>query len=207
MFLVFKLPETSPTTSQNMFKNYKIILLNKKVMLLMLAGSFGISGLFLFITKSSFIYVEYFKLDEFHFSFVFTLNVIGLMFMTKVNMQLLEKYSSYKLLLFGIYMQLIVATVMYLFSRMASLWSVMIGFIIYLSALGFIFGNVMTLILEDFKEMSASANALNGVIGFIMAVVIGFLSSYIHDGNLGSIFLIMIIIAIISLAILRLRGE
>jgi DHA1 family bicyclomycin/chloramphenicol resistance-like MFS transporter len=127
--------------------------------------------------------------------------------MTKVNMQLLEKYSSYKLLLFGIYMQLIVATVMYLFSRMASLWSVMIGFIIYLSALGFIFGNVMTLILEDFKEMSASANALNGVIGFIMAAVIGFLSSYIHDGNLGSIFLIMIIIAIISLAILRLRGE
>ena len=62
------------------------------------------------------------------------------------------------------------------------------GFVLYISTLGFVFANVISLLLEHFKTISATATALNGVIGFSIPATIGFIASLIHDGGLDNIF-------------------
>jgi DHA1 family bicyclomycin/chloramphenicol resistance-like MFS transporter len=75
---------------------------------------------------------------------------------------------------------------------------------IFIGALGFVFGNSISLLLEHFQEMSATATALNGVVGFIISAFVGFLASYFHDGTLQPIFILMMATSFLSLNILGL---
>ncbi|MEA2050212.1 MAG: multidrug effflux MFS transporter [Campylobacterota bacterium] len=203
LYFSTKIPETSPKVKDGgLFSNYKIILQNKNAMLLIFANGFGFSGLFIFITKASFVYMEYFELDTFYFTLCFSLNVASLMVFSKLNIKLLEKYSSIQLFFAGIIFQFFVAAILFVFSYSSVLIVVALGFMLYIGSLGFVFGNAMALLLEHFEKMSATAVALNGVIGFIISAFVGFLASYLHNGTLQPIFILMMCTSFLSLSIL-----
>jgi DHA1 family bicyclomycin/chloramphenicol resistance-like MFS transporter len=205
LYFVTKLPETSPKIkTSKMFSNYIVILKNPSAVLLVLASGFGFSGLFIFITKASFIYMEYFNLDTIYFSLFFSLNVVSLIIFSRLNIKLLEKYSSMRLFISGIILQLFSAVLLFALSSVIVLPVVVIGFMLYIGALGFVFGNSMSLLLEHFKEISATATALNGVVGFTIASLVGLLASYFHDGSLVPIFMLMMSTSFISLSFLLL---
>jgi len=203
LYFITKLPETSPKIkTQNLFSNYLTIIKNNKAVLLIFANGFGFSGLFIFITKASFIYMEYFKLETFYFSLFFSLNVASLMLFSRLNIKLLERYSPMQLFFRGMILQLTTALLLWLFSSEIILAFVVLGFMIYIGSLGFVFGNSMSILLEHFEKMSATAVALNGVLGFMISAFVGFLASYFHDGTLKPIFLLMICTSLVSLTIL-----
>ncbi len=167
----------------------------------MLANGFAIAGMFIFITKSSFIYIEYFKVDINYFTLFFSLNIVSLITFSKFNISLLQKYSSFTIFKIGIIIQLISASILILFAPIHTLESVIIFIMLYVGALGFIFANAISLLLENFGHISATTNALNGVIGFIVSAFIGFLASLSHNDTLQPIFILMGITSIISLFI------
>lgn len=208
LYLISKLPETSSKNKNTgLLTNYLIILFHKKTFLLILAGGFGISGLFIFITKASFIYMEYFKLEPIYFAAIFSLNAIGIMIITKLNIKLLDKFQIFTLLKTGIILQVVIATIMYLLSDYYILAFVIIGFVSIIATLGLVFGNVMSLLLEDFKSISASAVALNGVFGFIISGFMGFIASYFHNGTIERVFLVIAISSFLSLLMLVLVAK
>jgi len=203
LYFVSKLPETSPKKNDGkLFSNYLVIFKNPKAMLLIFANGFGFSGLFIFITKASFIYMEYFKLESLYFTLFFAFNVMSLMAFSRLNIMLLEKYSSMRLFIVGVSLQLMVAITLFLFSSNPVLIGVIIGFMLYIGSLGFVFGNAISLLLEHFQKMSATATALNGVVGFIIAGVVGFIASTFHDGTLQPIFTLMMFTSFVSLTLL-----
>ena len=205
LYFITKLPETSPKNSTvGLFSSYTKLFKSLNAMLLILASGFGFSGLFIFITKASFIYMQYFKLDTVYFSLFFGLNVVSLMLFSRLNIKLLEKYSSMRLFISGITLQFLVAVVLFTFSSSAVLVVVVIGFMLFIGALGFVFGNAISLLLEHFADISATATALNGVVGFIISAFVGFAASYFHDGTLQPIFLLMMCTSFLSLSILLL---
>lgn len=205
LFFITKLPETSPKIKRgSLFSNYLRIFKNPNAMLLVFASGFGFSGLFIFITKASFIYMEYFHLQNFYFSLSLSLNVIALIGFSKLNIELLKRYSPMQLFIAGISLQLITALLLFSFSALLPLAFVILGFMLFIGALGFVFGNSISLLLEHFEDISATATALNGVVGFLFAAMIGFLASYFHDATLSPIFSLMILTASLSLALLLL---
>ncbi|WP_415398075.1 multidrug effflux MFS transporter [Sulfurimonas sp. CS5] len=205
LYFITKLPETSPKIKgQGIFSNYLVIIKNPNAMLLIFASGFGFSGLFIFITKASFIYMEYFNLDTIYFSLFFGLNVLSLIIFSRINIKLLEKYSSMRLFIVGITLQLMTAILLFTFSSVIVLPFVVIGFMVFIGALGFVFGNSISLLLEHFKDISATATALNGVVGFMISAFIGLLASYLHDGTLLPIFSLMICTSFLSLNFLGL---
>lgn len=205
LYFITKLPETSPKIKRGgIFSNYIEIFKNPNAILLILASGFGFSGLFIFITKASFIYMEHFKLDTIYFSLFFGLNVASLMMFSRLNIRLLEKYSSMRLFISGITIQFLTATLLFSFSSVLVLPAVVIGFMIFIGALGLVFGNSISLLLEHFKDISATATALNGVVGFTISSLIGLLASYLHDGTLQPIFILMMSTSFISLNFLGL---
>jgi DHA1 family bicyclomycin/chloramphenicol resistance-like MFS transporter len=204
--LILKLPETSPKTKSNsFFSNYGLILSDKKTLSIMIANGFAISGLFIFITKASFIYMEYFALNAKYFTFIFAFNVAMVMISSKLNITYLHRYSPYQLLKFGVSVQLTLSSLMFLSSSFLNLYALIGLLMIYLGALGFIFANSIAMVLENFKHISASANALNGVIGFIMSGLIGFCASLLHNGSLAPIFLLMMAASAVALFLLKRR--
>jgi DHA1 family bicyclomycin/chloramphenicol resistance-like MFS transporter len=204
-YFIAKLPETSPKSQlTDLFASYISIFKNYKTMILVFANGFGFSGLFIFITKSSFIYMEYFNQTQFFFALFFSLNVVSLMLFSKINIMLLDSYEPYILFKRGMIMQLSVAVLLSITASFINVYFVVLGFMLYIGTLGFVFANGIALILENYKNISATATAVNGVSGFIIASLVGFLASYFHNGSLEPIFYLMGCTSLLSLVLLAL---
>lgn len=202
-FFILKLPETSPKNKdKNLYENYIKIIKSKKPMLLIMSNAFAFSGLFVFLAKSSFIYMDNFKVSVEIFPVLFGLNVLTLIAFSRFNIKLLETKSTYSILKAGIILQLLFAILLILSVQLNSLTLTVIILMFYIGVLGIIFANAISLLLEDFKSISGTANALNGVAGFAVASIVGIIASLMHNGTLYPVFIMMFFTSLSSLVLL-----
>ena len=79
-FFIYKDLEESYTYSkQNVIESFKTVLSHKLALKAMLVLGFSFGGFFIIIAKTSFIYIEYFKIPTDYFPFFFGINFIVLM--------------------------------------------------------------------------------------------------------------------------------
>ena len=204
LLIYFKLPITGTKTKSKIKEAYKKVLTHKNAMGYVLCLSFAFSGMFIFIEKSSFIYMEYFSISTDVFPFLFGANVLLIIILTRINMKLIHKINPKRMLMFGVLLQLLAGLFLVLFSFNASVITIFILIVTYIGSIGFIFGNATVSALEFFKTDSGVANSVIGVTEFTIAGIIGFLASLIHTGELTPIFLMMIGTSFLSLLSLRL---
>ncbi len=204
VLIYFKLPLTGVKSKTKIKEAYKRVLTHKKAMGYILAVSFGFSGMFIFIEKSSFIYMEYFLVLKEYFPLFFGANVLMMILLTKVSMKLIQTIDTRNILKFGIILQLIAGLALVIFSFDASIYTIFASMVLYVGSLGFIFGNAMALALDYFKEDAGVANSVIGVTEFTIAGIIGFLASLIHSDTLTPVFLMMVCTSALALLSLRL---
>lgn len=204
LLIYFKLPETGSKTNTKIKEAYKKVLTHKKAMGYILSVSLAFSGMFIFIEKSSFIYMEYFGITKDIFPFLFGANVLMMIILTKVNMKIIQSIDTSKVLKFGVTLQVLASLALILFSFDAHIYTIFASMVFYVGSLGFIFGNAMGLALEFFKKDSGVANSVIGVTEFTLGGFIGFLASLVHTGELIHVFLMMFATAVLSFLSLRL---
>lgn len=204
IIIYFKLPLTGIKSKTKIKEAYKKVLTHKQAMGYILSVSFGFSGMFIFIEKSSFIYMEYFLISKEYFPLFFGANVLMMIILTKVSMKLIQSIETKKVLKFGIILQLIAGLALVGFSFEASIYTIFASMVLYVGSLGFIFGNAMALALDYFKEDSGVANSVIGVSEFTIAGIIGFLASLVHSETLTPVFLMMLATSLLALISLRL---
>lgn len=211
IIIYFKLPLTGIKSKTKIKEAYKKVLTHKQAMGYILSVSFGFSGMFIFIEKSSFIYMDYFLISKEYFPLFFGANVLMMIILTKVSMKLIQSIETKKVLKFGIILQLIAGLALVGFSFeasiytiFASIYTIFASMVLYVGSLGFIFGNAMALALDYFKEDSGVANSVIGVSEFTIAGIIGFLASLVHSETLTPVFLMMVATSLLALISLRL---
>lgn len=204
IIIYFKLPLTGIKSKTKIKEAYKKVLTHKQAMGYILSVAFGFSGMFIFIEKSSFIYMEYFLISKEYFPLFFGANVLMMIILTKVSMKLIQTIETKKVLKFGIILQLIAGLALVGFSFEASIYTIFASMVLYVGSLGFIFGNAMALALDYFKEDSGVANSVIGVSEFTIAGIIGFLASLVHSETLTPVFLMMVATSLLALISLRL---
>lgn len=204
ILIYFKLPVTGVKSKTKIKEAYKKVLTHKQAMGYILSVAFGFSGMFIFIEKSSFIYMEYFLISKEYFPLFFGANVLMMIILTKVSMKLIQTIETKKVLKFGIILQLISGLALVGFSFDASIYTIFASMVLYVGSLGFIFGNAMALALDYFKEDSGVANSVIGVSEFTIAGIIGFLASLVHSETLTPVFLMMVATSLLALISLRL---
>jgi DHA1 family bicyclomycin/chloramphenicol resistance-like MFS transporter len=189
--LFAKLPETGTRSTSKILEAYKRILTHKEAISYILALTFSFSGMFIFIEKSSFIYMEYFKADHRLFPFLFGANVLVMIGMTRLNIKLVQKFQPRSILKTGITIQFFAGLTLLGISIYPNIVAVFIVMTLYVGILGLIFGNGMALALDFFKHDSGVANSVIGVTEFTIAGVIGYIASSFHTGELTPVFLMM----------------
>lgn len=197
--LFFRMPETGTRTRNPVLSAYRRILTHRQALGYILTLSFAFSGMFVFIEKSSFIYMEYFAQSRSVFPIFFGANVVVMILMTRLNIRLLQNYSASSLLRTGVVIQFTASLLLVGIAKHASLSEVFILLMLYVGILGIIFGNGMALALEHFKHDSGVANSVIGVTEFTIAGAIGFFASTLHTGELFSVFTTMSVTAGLSL--------
>lgn len=175
-----------------MFAAYLNVFRHRVAMTYVLVLSFSFSGMFAFITAAPFAYLEYFDVSPSLFPVLFGANIITMMLCGRINMRLLNRYGPNCLLLAGLSLQSIAGVGLVL----ASLWDGGLGIVVVLNmlfvgSLGLIAANATTGCLHFFPEMSASANAVIGVVEFCMGALVGLIWTQLHDYTLVPMAVVM----------------
>ena len=184
IIVFFNLQESFTYVKQNVFLSYIEIITNTKVKALFIVFAMIFSGLFIFISKSAFIYMEYFHVNSDFFPLFFGADVIFVMIMAKINLKLIKKYEMLSIVKFALFIQVIIATILVLDLIKPTLAVVFVLLTLYISMLGLVFGNMTALILENFSKNAATATAVIGVLNFTAGAIVATVVTFFYNGTL-----------------------
>ena len=203
-FLVYKdLPESFVKSEQKVLESYKSVLTHKKAMKAMLVLAISFGGFFILIAKTSFIYIEYFGIKTDYFPLFFGINFIILMFMIKVNVNLLKKYNALSIVKFAILFQIVVGLIFILIHQNITLIQTVIVLAAYMSMMAFVFGNCMAIALEHFSKNAGVASGVIGVLQFGLGAIISSIALNFDNNGFFVIAFSITFLSIISFFIIR----
>jgi DHA1 family bicyclomycin/chloramphenicol resistance-like MFS transporter len=177
---------TRKITGRQLLEKYRVFFSNKQSTILLFAISLPMSGLYVFITAASFIYIKYFGVSQMRFPLYFSANIVLNIMLSFLNTILLKKHDAEKILRYGLLLQLISGITLAISVLMPEpqLWSVFASIVLYVGSLGLVFGNGTATILNHNPEVAGSANATIGIARFAISALIGSIMALFHTGDL-----------------------
>ena len=203
LLVAIKLPTTGIPNHTPLAHIYKTIFASVDARIIIVTLSLCFSGMFIFIEKSSFLYITYFHSDHALFPLLFGVNVGMMIIMTRVNIKLLQRYTPLRIMRFGILIQALAGLGLWLLSWTPSLIPIVLVMIFYIGSLGLIFGNGLSLALEPFPHFSGIANSLIGVTEFLIAGCLGFFASLLPTQTLVPIFSAMALTSFLAFILIQ----
>lgn len=207
-FFVYKdLDESYTYSKQNILESFKLVLSHKNALKAMLTLGFSFGGFFIIIAKSSFIYIEHFKISTDYFPFFFGINFLILIIMIKVNVYLLKSSKPEDLVKVALLVQVAAGVLFFLNYENISIVLIVILIASYMSMMAFIFGNCMALTLEHFPNNAGVASGVVGVLQFGLGAIISSVALSFHSETFFPIALSISIISFLAFLIMRMYRE
>ena len=206
-FYLFRFPSVKQKRNKiTPIQNYKNVLTHKQAMVFIISQILCTSGMYTYITSSSFIYMEHFHLSAGKFALFFGVSVMILMACGRLNAWLVKRNEPLVLLRFGMTTQSILGVLLFVFQD-GNLYLLFPLISFYIGTLGFIFSNAISLTLEFFPTISASANAIVGVLQYSVGAFMGFVASSMHDSTLLPITGVMMVVSLCGTLLLLLGSR
>ena len=166
----FILPESmqaDTTTSLRpslIIKNYLIALKTPQFYTYAFTGAIAAAGLYAYIASSPYVFIEFFKVTEKQYGWIFAGIALGLITTSQVNSLLLKKFSSQQIIRVAIFCQMITGAVLFIGSAngLLDVYSTITLIFLFLSCQGFVFPNTSALSIAPFQKNAGIASALMG---------------------------------------------
>jgi len=204
LVLALRLPETGTRTRTPVLAAYRRVLTHREAQGYILALSLSFSGMFVFIAKSSYVYMEYFAVPAAWFPLLFGANVFMMILLTRLNILWVRRSDPAVLMRRGIRIQSAAGLGLLALSFSPSLGGIFAALVLYVGILGIIFGNGVACALEHFRHDSGIANSVIGVTEFTIAGAVGFAASALHTQSLTPVFALMASTSLLAWLALRL---
>lgn len=202
MFLIyFFLPEghqPDPTVSLSIkpiVKTFYGILKNRQFITCVLTGSFSFTTLFIYVAGAPVIFMDIFKMDNKHFSLIFTLLSCCFLASSQVNIWLLKRFQSIQIFRTALMLQIFISIIILVFtiSGITSLASTVILFILVLSCISSIMPNATAMALAPFKQNIGSASALMGFLQLGISSIISSLVGLLNTKTMLPVALLLVL--------------
>ncbi len=205
--LFLLVPETRPKNlitkkinRSQLIDKYKVFFSDPLSVILMFSISFSMAGLYVFLSTSSFVFLEYFGAPAAHFPMIFggiiSLNIA----MSLLNTFLLKRFTPRQILHVGLLIQLTAGLALFVqtAANLQSIYTIFVNLMFFIGSLGLIYGNGSAAILNINPKVSGSANATLGITRFLISFVIGSLLSIFQSNNLLPIMVTMMCCSLIA---------
>lgn len=176
------------TRIKQILSGYIRILFNRTALGLLLIQAASFSSMMVFLTESSFVYMEVYRLTPLYYSLCLAANVLVMAIFNRMTVYLLSQgHSPQQVLAIGILTQLLAnASLLMLlaFDRSPTLWSLMLGIMLSVGTHGLISANAQTIFMQQFDKECGSANAM---FSFGQSVISAFAAGAVtlqHDGTI-----------------------
>lgn len=170
---------------EDIANSYKAVLGDKIFMLYTLAGALTVGAVFAYITGSSFVFLDFFHIDQHTYGIIFGVNAFGGVISAAINARLVLKYSPYAVLPKA-FMVMFFSSIVLAASSFVStnFWAFEIMLFFTLFMLGFIMPNITTLAMERFASAhSGTASAVLGTAQFALAGVVAFIVGAVNANS------------------------
>ncbi len=158
------------------------------------AMAFSAAVLMIFVTNSSFMYMEYFGVSPGRFPLVFALSVLGFMSMNLFSMWRLNDQNAGTFFRTGLTIQLLIVACLLsvVLTGLATLVTVVPLIVLTVSTLGLVGPSGSTRYMGFFRELAGSASSVYTTLMFLLGGVFGWLSGVLNDGTLMPIAAMML---------------
>jgi MFS transporter, DHA1 family, multidrug resistance protein len=167
------------------------------------AMAFSASCMMIFVTNSSFIYMEYFGVGPTRFAMLFSLSVLGFMSMNLFSMWRLKGENAGTFFRVGLTVQVaVVASLLgVVVSGHAALPTVVPFIVLAVSTLGLIGPSGSSRYMGFFRELAGSASSVYTTMMFFLGGTFGWLSGVLNDGSVVPIAAMMLAASLTANAI------
>ena len=187
--IYFLLPDSKgpdPTFSLKptaILSNFTTIIKHPQFALYTFSGATASAGLYAFISGSPFVFIEFFKVTQQHYGWVFAFVASGLIGSSQLNSVLLKKFNSEQIIKAALYFQMVIAIILVSTAilGMSELYSTVLLVFLFLSCQGFIFPNASALSMAPFGHNAGSASALMGFIQMSFGAFMSAMVSVLHN--------------------------
>lgn len=191
LMFAFKVPESlakdhrQPFRFKPMLNNYAQLLKHRQYMGYVFSCSFAYAGMFAFISGSSFVVVDYFKVPEEYFAYFFLVAIVGFMSGSFFAGRFCHQIGVGRLLFIGAGFAALSGLVMCLvvFNEWYQLFYVIAPMYFYTLGAGMVMPQAMAAALAPFAKMAGTASALLGFLQMTTAAVVGVAVGHYHDGT------------------------
>lgn len=167
------------------------------------AMAFSASCMMIFVTNSSFIYMEYFGVGPARFSGLFALSVLGFMAMNLFSMWRLKSENAGTFFHVGLTVQVLVVAGLFtvVASHQAALATVVPFIVLAVATLGLVGPAGSSRYMGFFGELAGSASSVYTTMMFFLGGTFGWLSGVLNDGTLLPIAAMMLAASLTANAI------
>jgi len=147
-------------------------------------GSIASAGLYAYIAGSPYVFMEFFKVSEKQYGWIFALIAMGLIGASQLNSVLLRIYKSEEIIKVAVFCQSLTGILLFVGTLLGwlELFSSIFFIFLFLCCQGFTFPNSSALCLAPFSRNAGSASALMGWfqmgIGACTSAIVGYLSNH-----------------------------
>ncbi|WP_338397557.1 multidrug effflux MFS transporter [Persicobacter psychrovividus] len=194
------MPKETNKSVWSSFGRYKKIVANQWGICYILTGTFALCGLYAFMSKATSIFVDTYHVSAQLFPWLFTVCVLGMIIISRWSQYLLKNFESKQMVQWGITICLLSGFILFAMVeyKRPNLWLLLSFNVIFVSALGFIFGHINGCILSCYPGATGTANASYGLVRFSIAGIIGSLIHWMGQGVLNSTYEMMFGCALLS---------
>lgn len=185
--LIF-IPETLPRERRSergtttVWQRYGSVLSDRVFLGVLVIGGMTFSGLFSYLSASSFLFQGSFGFDAQQYGLLFAVNSIGLVIGVQVASRLATRFGPQWVLAYSTAMLFVSAVAIIVFDQLGfGLWGILIPLFVFMVTCGFTFPCAQVLALDRHGKAAGTAASLLGAVNFgvagLVSPVVGWLSA------------------------------
>nr|WP_232527782.1 multidrug effflux MFS transporter [Microbacterium suaedae] len=183
LFAIFSLPETRPKEDRataettSIRHRYRVVFSDRVYVGVLLIGAMTFSGLFSYLSSSSFLFQTGYGLSALQFGTIFAVNSVGLIIGNQIAARLAVRFGPQWVLAYSTGALLIAACAIPVCAQLIpSAWGVIIPLFLFMTSCGFTFPCAQVLALDRHPDAAGTAASVlgaanNGVAGLISPLV------------------------------------
>ncbi|WP_438354057.1 multidrug effflux MFS transporter [Microbacterium sp. CJ88] len=176
---LFLVPETLPPArrsekgSTTVLQRYKSVLSDRVFLGVLVIGGMTFSGLFSYLSSSSFLFQSTFGFNAQEYGLLFAVNSLGVVTGVQFASRLAARFGPQWVMAYSTGVMAVAASAIIVLDQLgAGLWGVMIPLFVFMTACGFTFPCVQVLALDRHGKAAGTAASLIGAVNFGVAGLI-----------------------------------
>ncbi|GAA4781720.1 multidrug effflux MFS transporter [Microbacterium gilvum] len=180
---ILALPETRPAADRtshetvSVLHRYRVVLTDRVFLGVLVIGAMTFSGLFSYLSASSFLFQETYGFTQVQYGLLFAANSIGLVIGNQIAARLAARFGPQWVLAWSTASLLVSATAIIVCDQLGlGVWGIVVPLFVFMSTCGFTFPCAQVLALDRHPEAAGTAASIlgatnNGIAGVISPVV------------------------------------